>query len=449
MVVLVGVSCAAGAVHWVRQRAVERSAALAAATAGLELQLVPGTTDTLSVSDEAMRTLGVSTAPAEPAPPPEPLRLSGSLLLDSNKLAHVHTRFPGEVVKIGTVIDAVSGQQRQLRANDKVAAGQLLAVVWSKEVGEKKSDLVDALSKYWIDQANLNRLKRLEKGVVPERTILEAERAFESDEIAVDRVERTLRSWRLTSEEIEAVKDEARRIHGQSDTPAARQVDRTWAEVEVRAPFDGVVLEKNVVIGDIVDTSLDIFKIADLTKLAVLANVYEEDIPALEALAPSSRRWQISLKSDPTSHPIEGAFDFIGRVIDPNQHTGAVMGWVENADGKLRVGQFITAAIPLPPPKDQVAVPSDAVIDKGQFSMILVADSADPRRVTSRMVKVAGRSHQRVFIDNSLDSSDEAQGARPLHVGELVVTRGNVELAAILEELRGETAASRQLTRAP
>jgi len=50
----------------------------------------------------------------------------------------------------------------------------------------------------------------------------------------------------------------------------------------------GVILEKNFTVGDIVDTTHDMFKIADLSRLGVMANVYEEDLPKLVALALSS-----------------------------------------------------------------------------------------------------------------------------------------------------------------
>src|SRR5262249_26219737 len=157
------------------------------------------------------------------------------------------------------------------------------------------------------------------------KAIHEAERSYEKDIIDVDRMERTLRSWRLTPEEIDAVKQEARRIH--SNTAAANdEVDRTWAEGDLRAPFDGVSLGKDIAVGEIVTTDLDLFQIADLSKLAVLANIYEEDIPAVEAIPPANRDWQITLKAEPNWPPISGRFDVIGNVIDPKQHTGIVMG---------------------------------------------------------------------------------------------------------------------------
>ena len=63
------------------------------------------------------------------------------------------------------------------------------------------------------------------------------------------------------------------------------------------------------------------------------------------------------MPADPTIALQRGEFDQIGRIIDPNQHTALVMGWVDNAQGQLRVGQFITATIDLPTGQHEVAVP--------------------------------------------------------------------------------------------
>ena len=70
-------------------------------------------------------------------------------------------------------------------------------------------------------------------------------------------------------------------------------LDRTWAELDIVAPMAGVILEKNFTVGDIVDTTHDMFKIADLSRLGVMANVYEEDLPKLVALPPkiAAGRW--------------------------------------------------------------------------------------------------------------------------------------------------------------
>lgn len=447
---LIAVAIATGsvAVGWVKHHNGAQTAALQAASQPSDgVALAPGTSNTLIVPSVARQALGVQTAPVQGSAPPEPLVLSGSLLLDSSQFVHVHTRFGGEVIEIATVED--NGQQRPLRMNDKVTKGQVLAVIWSKEVGEKKSDLVDSLSQLWVDEAQLKRLRKLERGVVPEKQILEAERNYEKDVIDVDRMERTLRSWRLTEEEIEGVKKEALRIHSGQGVQD-QEIERTWAEVDVRAPFDGSILEKNIAVGDIVDTNLDLFKIANLSRLAVLANIYEEDLPALERVPADARVWKVNLKAEPDWPPILGRFDLVGNVIDPNQHTGTVMGWVDNNENRLRVGQFITATIELPPPKDEVTVPVDAVIDQGDYAIILVADDSSASHVTERKVIVAKDGANQVCIRNQISDEEIAQGISRLEPGELVVVDGNVELVGALRDLRAGAEGQATLTaRAP
>ena len=299
-------------------------------------RLVPGTTDTLELSAEAVHSLDIHAYEVTVARNHEHLRFAGSLFLDRNASSRVHARFPGEVVSIGSVkagadpaTDPVGG--RPLRAGDHVEQGQVLAVIWSKDVGEKKSDLVNAISQYALDKAQLERLKALDPGVVQQKDGQRSQHDVEFDLNAVERYERTLRSWRLTEDEIEQVRAEAKRIH-RSDHTVNVSLEKTWAEVDVRAPFAGVVLEKNITTGDIVDTNMDLFKVADLVRLEVMADVYEEDLPALESLGPNDRKWTIHLTAQPTAPPISGTFDLISNTIDPRKHTAAP----ERLVGQLR-----------------------------------------------------------------------------------------------------------------
>ncbi len=398
------------------------------------LKLVPGTTDTLELSEALVQSLGVRTARIESARAHTRLNLSGSLFLDSNRMVHVHSRFTGEVVSIGAAQNASEGSSapRPLRLGDHVEQGQLLAVIWSKEVGEKKSDLINALSKLYLDDAQLQSLKALGKDIVAARQIREAERERESDVIEVTRVERTLRSWRLSEAEIATVRAEAEKIHHGEDSVDV-DVDKRWAEIEVRSPFDGVILEKNIVAGDIVNTDLDLFVVADLSVLGVMANVYEEDLPALEQLPLDQRAWTVYLKSWPDAPGIAGTFSLIGSIVDPSQHTAAVMGWLDNADGKLRAGQFVTAVVDLPANGDEVAVPESAVVEGPQYGTVFIAADAGSSRVTRRRVAVAGRGEKVVYVRCTPCAEDMAQGCCRLTPGEWVVTSGTIELDGALE----------------
>src|SRR5262249_25141302 len=180
---------------------------------------VPDRPDSLRLPRDVTDTLRIQTAEARPATRPRGLELSGKLAVDTNRPVRVHTRFAGEVVRVEPVEDTArpGGQTafRPLRPGDRVEENQLLAVVWSKDLGEKKSELVDALSRLQLDQALLDSLREsFKKGVIPERSLREKERDVEAGRIAVDRAERTLRAWRLTDEGIEAVRAEAGRHRG-------------------------------------------------------------------------------------------------------------------------------------------------------------------------------------------------------------------------------------------
>ncbi|MBI3838149.1 MAG: efflux RND transporter periplasmic adaptor subunit [Planctomycetia bacterium] len=400
------------------------------------LQLMPGKANTLQLSDELINTLGVRTVQVQSAAPHDALNLSGLLDVDPNRMVRVHSRFAGEVVSIGGNLlgepGAKPAESRLLRPGDRVTRGQLLAVVWSKDVGEKKSDLVNALSMKYLDETQLNSLQQLGKDVIAERQLREASQKYEADIIEVDRLERTLRSWRLSEAEITVVRAEAKKIHA-GDVEADMAVDKSWAEVEVRSPFDGTVMEKNIVAGDIVDTNLDLFKIADLSVLSVRANIYEEDLPALEALRPQERHWTISLKSQIDTAGIPATFDLIGNIVDPNQHTAAVFGWLDNKDGRLRAGQFITATVELPAVVGEVVIPDTALIEEGTQCVVFVASDVSGKEVARRRVALASRGQDVAFVRSQPTAEEEAQGCQPLRPGEWVVAEGGILLDGALD----------------
>jgi cobalt-zinc-cadmium efflux system membrane fusion protein len=398
-------------------------------------QLVPNKPNTVRLAPQTARLLGIQTEVVKVAPQSDTLRLTGSLFLDANRRMNIHTPFTGQVVELGKSGDERQvGRARVLRVGDRVKENELLAVVWSKEIGEKKSDLVAALSEKYLDEAKLKRLKSLPRGVVSDRTIEDAERDYEADLIAVYRAERTLRSWKVDEAEIAEVREEADRIR-RGEQVRDTSVERRWAEVDIVAPFDGVILEKNIAVGDIVDTNVDLFKIADLSELAVLVNVYEEDLPKLERLTPEQRKWKVHLKSEPSAPPLEGTFDLIGHLIDPNQHTAAVTGWLSNPDGRLRVGQFITATVELPRHDPEVSVAESAVLEDGQHAYVFVAADAEGTEVTRREVAVAKRAAGVILLRSRPTAEEQRAGVQPLAPGERIVRSGVVLLAGAMRDL--------------
>jgi len=397
--------------------------------------LVPGTTDTLLIQESTVQSMRLTAQPVHEITAEMTLRLTGRLMIDPNRLVHVHTRFGGEIIKIGTTSDEAP---RPLRMGDRVVKDQLLAVVWSKEVGEKKSDLVDALSQLALHETIYKNLKSLQNsGAVPQRSIDEMQRNYESDLIEVERLQRTLRSWRIDEHELAECAAEAKRIHSHASLPPGedsgglppdRKIESRWAEIDVRAPFDGVILEKNFTVGDIVGTEEDLFKIADLSRLLVMANIYEDDLPTLLSLPPESRQWEIRQSSGLGAPGIPGKIEAIGNVIDPNQHTAITWGHIPNPDGRLRVGQFVEAKIVIPTSREWVEFSPRALVDAGDRVYVFVALNEALTRVQRREVQLKRRTSKSVFISLS--------GPHGLQPGTRVLTRGVMELSAVLDELQ-------------
>jgi cobalt-zinc-cadmium efflux system membrane fusion protein len=430
------------------------------------IELVPDRPGVVRVPAVLFDTPRFRTTQVAPAPAPEPLRLPGSIILDPNRLARIHSLFSGQIVKIGIRGDLSKTSERLsvvpengLRPGDEVKKGQILAVLWCKDVGEKKSELVDQMSQLRADRKVLERYESVDPGVVTLNTLTTARRAYETSVNNVARVERTLRSWQLTEEEIDAVKREADKLQ-QPNVTRDREVERSWAEVPIRAPFDGMIVEKNVTIGDIIDPTVDLFKLAKLDRLQVLAHVYEEDLTKIQQLEPpaeesdpattsptreailraagKARAWTITFQADGTAAAEEGCFEKIGAVIDPNQHTGTVTGWVDNKHGKLFIGQFVTATIPLKPDPTLVAVPASAVVEASDGSVVFVQADAASRAFCRRKVAVVIRGRETIFLRAVPTPSETVRGAEPIRVGETVIERGALEMAGELDALRAE-----------
>ncbi|HYV37212.1 MAG TPA: efflux RND transporter periplasmic adaptor subunit [Gemmataceae bacterium] len=377
----------------------------------------------ITVPSEVYRSLDIKTKAAQKPSRPHTLPgLAGRLALDNASMARIPPRFPGEIVAVGTVQgnekkvgtpQSASAKQgdseadRPLRYGDEVKAGQLLAVLWSKDLGEKKSEFIDALCRYKLDREQLDQLEVLWKqGAIPEQSLRDARTKVQADIVAVGKAERTLRSWRLTDADIEGLRKEAAAI----ETAAGKdrgEFER-WARVEIRSPQDGVIVEMNMSLGSLIsDTTTDLFKIADPKKLMVWAYVYEDDLPLLSKLfKKGSVPWTVRLPSQPGGKGFAGRLEQIGKMIDPQQHTAIVMGRVENADMELIAGQFVTVNIELPADEDEIEIPTTALVEDGRDSIVFVQIPGSPLDFERRKVVVSRRYHDVVYVRGSLRPGD-------------------------------------------
>ena len=388
--------------------------------------------DEVVVPADVRASLGMKSAPATVPNRKRKLpSFQGTLNFDSGQLARVQSPFAGPVVELAQVPEPLLSAlpvsppvtaRRALKVGDRVNKGDVLAVVWSADLGAKKSEFVDAVSKLKTDEETYQRLDGLfQNNGTAERTVREAERTVKNDRVALDKAEATLRAWRLAPEEIDALRRDADRL----SLPDAKRTDpATWARVEVKAPLSGVVLEKSVAVGQLVDTTNDLFRVGDLSSLAVWVHVYEEDLPLLRGL-PLPLAWSVGVPAMPgSSYP--GRMEQIAAAIDPAQHTALVTGTVQNGAGDLRAGMAVTVTVELDAPKGEVEVPAEAVVEDGRASFVFVRTDPSGDTFVRRPVSVVRRSRDTIAV------ADRPGGLKP---GDLVVTAGSLLLGDAFDDL--------------
>jgi len=314
-----------------------------------------------------------------------------------------------------------------------------------------------------LSQDSLARQSKIfQDGAMSLAAIKATERQVQTDSNAVLTAERTLKMWKMTDEEIQAIKAEAQIIHDQKKVRTAENEMR-WARVEIKVPkfldetdhpvrkLNLAVVEKSTNVNDMVDpiSSPALFKVADLGRLQIWAHPPEEYLPLIrEGLKKGTKlRWQIRFQSEPANTPpLELEIVQIAPSLEPNQHSPMVIGYLANPEGKYLIGQFVTATIFMPPDADTAEVPTDALNEVDGQSLVFVQPDRKKAEYTLRRVAVERRFKDVTFVRSKLTPDEEKASAQeqkrgrlpiqPLRPGERVVVRGVVEMTAALEALK-------------
>jgi Cu(I)/Ag(I) efflux system membrane fusion protein len=183
------------------------------------------------------------------------------------------------------------------------------------------------------------------------------------------------------------LRDAARRRLAYWDI-SADQIDRleqtgaVTKTLTLRAPFDGVVLEKMVVTGQSVGAGMKLYRLADLSTVWIEGDAFEQDL----GLIHNGTAVRIELEAFP-GRTFGGRVSFVGPVVDPQSRAGRVRVEVANRAGLLKPGMYATLFFDarLAGGADLLSVPAEAVVMTGERNLVFVvtADGAlQPREVT-------------------------------------------------------------------
>jgi len=185
-----------------------------------------------------------------------------------------------------------------------------------------------------------------------------------------------------------------------------RQERRVPRTMTVRAPQDGVILERTVMPGQRLKAGEAAFRMADLSVVWVIANVPESDIASLKP----GEAVEVRARAHP-GHVFSGTVALIMPELNLETRTAKVRIEINNDGGMLLPGMYADIDISVPEAADALTVPSASVIDTGDRQVVLVAQEGG--RYGAHEVKVGRRSSGYVEILQGLADGDR------------IVTNGN------------------------
>lgn len=182
---------------------------------------------------------------------------------------------------------------------------------------------------------------------------------------------------------------------------------------QVRSPIDGTLVSVEAGSGESVEEGQSLFRVVDLAKVWLVANVFEPDLPRVEG---AHAAW-FTIDGYPQAFTIDdrnGKLVTIGRVIDPKTRTTPVIFEVDNTAGHLRIGNFAKAVIATGAPHKAPAMPESAIVD----------DAGRP----IAFVMIEGESFERRPVRLGIRSNGWVEVLEGVAAGEHVVTRSAYEI---------------------
>ncbi|MGD9645609.1 MAG: efflux RND transporter periplasmic adaptor subunit [Pirellulales bacterium] len=369
-------------------------------------------------STEALDKAGVDIDVVRERPLVEAVTANGEVIYDETRMAHLSARVPGTVWRV----------DRQV--GDRVKAGDILALIDAADVGRLKSEFLQAIAQFRLRQTNYERLAALlADGSIPERQAREAESAFQEAQIRRLGAQQGLVNLGLAVEYqalAELPTDEiARRIQFLG-LPAEMQSEFATRSITsnllpMRAPLDGIVVQRDLVPGEVVATTNVLFTVADISRLWLMLNVRQEDAPHV-ALG-QAVSFQPDDRDDRST--LEGTVAWISTAADDETRTVKVRVDLPNADRLLRANTFGTGRIILRDEAAPMLVPTEAVHRDGACSVVFVRDRnylqpGAPKFFHVRTVRVG------------VQDGDDTEIIAGLLPGEVIASKNSVVLEAQL-----------------
>lgn len=366
-------------------------------------------------SKEAVEKAGIDVAPVSQARMVEAVAANGEVGYDQTRVARLPSRVPGKVWWVPK------------KEGDTVKRGEVVAVVDAAEVGKAKADFLQAVVEVNLKSKVLANSRRA-VGALPERTIQENEAALQAAEARLLSSEQVLVNLGLPVQ-ADAVKDLrpeeiARRLQfiglPESITKSLDAKTTTTNLLPVVSPLDGIVVFRDVVPGESVDTSKVLFVVADVKQMWLTLNLRLEDARLVAVGQP------VRFKPDGSKDEVTGKVTWKSTAVDEKTRTIKVRADLENTAGRLHAFTFGTGRVVLREEPNAVVVPKEAVHWEGCCHIVFVRDKDffkedAPKVFHVRTVRLGAKDDQNTeIIAGVLPGEVVATGGSGVMRGELL-----------------------------
>lgn len=283
--------------------------------------LSPEPSGTIMIPLERLQTIGVKYEPVARRPLEKIIRTVGRVSVDERKLAKVTIKFHGWIEEL--FVSALG---------DHVRKGQQLFTIYSP-------DLVASQEEYLLALRGQNRLGSSE---FPE--------VAQGSKDLVEAAKRRFQLWDITEDHI-------------------RELERTGKVLKtlpIHSPITGTVLRKEALAGAHVEPGQELYTIADLSHIWVLADIYEYELGFVK----KGQKAAVTLSYEPGT-VLTGQVGFIYPTLDPKTRTAKVRFELANAEEKLKPDMYANVELNVNL-GTRLAIPQEAVIESGQKQVVFL-----------------------------------------------------------------------------
>ncbi|MBI0398130.1 efflux RND transporter periplasmic adaptor subunit [Cyclobacterium marinum] len=270
----------------------------------------------VSMSPTAMQLADIRTATVDTMDPVKTVRLNGKVQEDERLVSSQSSHIPGRIERLNVNF-----------TGEYVRRGQVIAYIYSPDLVTAQEELFEA-QKIKDTQPQLFKSARAK-----------------------------LKNWKLSDGQVDKILE--------SGTPSD--------EFPITADISGYVLSKNVNVGDYIKRGEPIYEIANLSRVWVLFDVYESDMPWIN----KGDQVQYTVQSLP-GQTFESKISFLDPVINPKTRVAKARVEVPNKDNQLKPEMFASGTVEatLPKRSNNVIVPKTAVMWTGKRSVVYVKNTS-------------------------------------------------------------------------